>query len=96
MKKNLKVLKLDEVLQRSLWDVDEKPHIVINFEKCSSCSKKLCTLLCPAGCFTVIDNKVIYSYEGCLECGTCRTVCPLDAVEWKYPRSGKGIYYRFT
>jgi ferredoxin like protein len=38
---------------------------------------------------------VIFSYEGCLECGTCRMVCSFHAVNWSYPKQGNGVLYRF-
>ena len=42
------------------------------------------------------DGRVLFSYEGCVECGTCRIVCnEFDNVEWTYPRGGYGIQYRF-
>ena len=93
---SMKRLRIEELLQRNVWDVGKKPHIEINIDACESCESKLCVKLCPAGCYTVVDGKVLFSYEGCLECGTCRTVCPQGAVKWSYPRSGKGVYYRFT
>ena len=36
------------------------------------------------------------STEACVECGTCRVVCPHGSIEWNYPRSGMGIWYRFS
>ncbi|WP_243675885.1 4Fe-4S dicluster domain-containing protein [Vulcanisaeta distributa] len=34
--------------------------------------------------------------RGCLECGTCRVVCPENNIEWNYPpKSGFGVQYRF-
>ena len=91
----LKKLKVDEALNANVWDVDEEPHIKVDFEKCVKCDTKPCVRLCPAGCFTLLDNKVMFSYEGCVECGTCRVVCPKDAVDWNYPLSGRGVQYRF-
>jgi ferredoxin like protein len=38
---------------------------------------------------------LIFSYEGCLECGTCKMVCSLQAVNWSYPKQGNGVLYRF-
>lgn len=92
----LKPLKLEELLQRGLWDVDEDPHIIVDYEKCTECPTKPCVYLCPAGCYTMVDNRILFSYEGCVECGTCRVICPMDAIRWEYPKSGKGVYYRFT
>ncbi len=89
-------LRLEELLQRNVYDVDHRPHIVVDTSKCSRCDAKPCVRLCPAGCYTVVDGRLVFSYEGCLECGTCRVVCPLGAVKWDYPLSGRGVYYRFS
>ncbi len=90
-----KVRRIEDILQSNVWDVDYEPHIKITKpEACVKCWKP-CTILCPAQCYTTIGDKVIVSYEGCLECGTCRVICPYNAIEWKYPVSGRGIYYRY-
>ena len=94
--KESKPLKIDDLLQRNVYDVDHRPHIVVDTSKCSKCETKPCVLLCPAGCYTLVDNKLVFSYEGCLECGTCRIVCPHDAIKWDYPLSGRGVQYRFS
>ncbi|MEM3395263.1 MAG: 4Fe-4S binding protein, partial [Nitrososphaerota archaeon] len=54
-----------------------------------------CTYLCPAKCYIPTENGILFSYEGCLECGTCRIVCPHEAINWDYPLSGRGVQYRF-
>jgi len=95
--KSERALSIDELLQRNVYDVDDEPHIIVDTEKCLKCRVKPCTLLCPAGCYTLSpDGEILFSYEGCVECGTCRSICPMDAITWNYPRSGRGIYYRFT
>jgi ferredoxin like protein len=38
---------------------------------------------------------VTFSYEGCLECGSCRISCPQGAIHWVYPRGGFGICYQY-
>ena len=90
-----KPLKLEDILNSNIWDVDYEPHIKVDPEKCLKCDPKPCIYLCPAGCYTLLEGKVLFSYEGCLECGTCRVVCPEGAVDWNYPVSGRGIHYRF-
>ena len=89
-------MKLEDILQSDVWNVDEEPHIVIDYTKCEKCEAKPCVYLCPAGCYTLVGNKVVFSYEWCVECGTCRVICPMDAIKWDYPKSGHGIIYRFT
>lgn len=90
-----KIMKISDILTNNIWDVDYEPHIKVDYEKCKKCNLKACTRLCPASCYTVVGDVLLFSYEGCLECGTCRVICPEGAVKWEYPVSGRGIYYRF-
>jgi ferredoxin like protein len=59
--------------------------------------RQQCINCCPANCYVPADDRrVIFSYEGCVECGTCRIVChEFRNIEWTYPRGGFGIQYRF-
>jgi ferredoxin like protein len=88
--------KIEDRLALLIYHIDKDPHIVVNKDICKNCGGRPC-LICPAECyqFNAEDNKLIYNHEGCLECGTCRIVCPLDAVEWSYPKKGSGVTYRF-
>ncbi|MFP3143724.1 MAG: ferredoxin family protein [Caldisphaera sp.] len=95
-KKEEKPMKLEDILQSDIWNVDEDPHIIVDYNKCGSCKTKPCVYLCPAGCYVLSENGIIFSYLGCVECGTCRVICPMEAITWNYPKSGKGIFYRFT
>ena len=92
----VKPLKIEELLQRDVYDVDLEPHIIVDSEKCMQCPTKPCLTTCPASCYVLAGDKVVFSYEGCVECGTCRVVCPMGAIKWNYPKSGRGIMYRFT
>jgi ferredoxin like protein len=38
---------------------------------------------------------VIFSFEGCLECGSCRMICDRGAIDWTLPRGGFGVCYEF-
>jgi len=87
--------RIEDALNADVWDVDEKPHILVDTVKCASCKTRPCLALCPASTFALLEEKVIHSYEGCLECGTCRIICPMAAITWSYPLSGKGVQYRF-
>lgn len=91
-----KHFRLEDILNNNVWDVDQEPHIRLYSERCVDCPTKACLRLCPAECFTLLEGRVLFSYEGCLECGTCRVVCPKEAIEWNYPVSGRGIHYRFS
>ena len=86
--------KLDDKLATVKFNIDKNPHITIRLEACAACAKKPC-LICPAECYTLDDNRLVFSHEGCLECGTCRAVCPFGAVEWSYPENGRGVAFLF-
>ena len=86
---------LEDALNMNVWDVDGSPHISVNSEKCSNCKSRPCIFLCPANAFTLLGERVLYGYEGCIECGTCRVLCPEKAITWNYPLSGRGVQYRF-
>ncbi len=89
---------VEDRLRVNAIDVDWKAHISIkNPDLCRECRTKPCTLLCPARCYVMFaDGSIAFSYDGCLECGTCRLICPYDNIAWDYPKSGGGVYYRFT
>ncbi len=96
MKMEKKFIDIEDKLGWDKYKVDETAHLKIkDAAVCTSkCVLKQCTYSCPAKCYTEEGDKVILSYEGCLECGTCRVVCyEFDNVEWTYPRGGYGICY---
>jgi ferredoxin like protein len=76
---------------------DDEAHIKLNKECCRSCRNKPCMYACPAGLYTLKDEEIQFDYAGCLECGTCRVVCPQSgvALTWAYPRGGFGIQFRY-
>ncbi|MEB3780320.1 MAG: 4Fe-4S dicluster domain-containing protein [Desulfurococcales archaeon] len=90
-------LKIEDLLQRNIYDVDEDPHIEIpRGSEQEGLPKEALVYLCPAGCYTRIGDEILFSYEGCVECGLCRIISPPDKIRWEYPKSGRGIQYRFT
>lgn len=91
----MKIKKIEDKLAVNKFDVDEQVHIRIDEDKCKPCSEWDCVYACPAGCFTQKEDHITFSYEGCLECGSCRIVCDKDAIEWTLPRAGFGICYQF-
>jgi len=76
---------------------DDRAHIEVNKEVCRSCQGKPCTYACPAGLYNVKEGEISFDYAGCLECGTCRVICPrsAEALKWSYPRGGFGVQFRF-
>lgn len=88
-------MNLEDKLFLDRYVVDKDPHLKIKDpSKCTMCEKKACLYTCPAQVYKLEEGKVSVSYEGCLECGTCRIICS-ENLEWKYPRGGFGIAYKF-
>ncbi|MEI8218829.1 MAG: hypothetical protein WCG51_07270, partial [Elusimicrobiota bacterium] len=87
---------IDDKLFLDRYVVDDTPHIkIIDKEVCKKCEKKQCVYTCPAQCYKLEDGALSFSYEGCLECGTCRIICNIDHnIDWNYPRGGFGISYK--
>lgn len=63
--------------------------------KCPACDKP-CAIVCPAHTYTWSDGqaKMVINFENCLECGSCRAICPYSAIDWKNPLGGFGVCYR--
>jgi len=87
----------DELLGLDKFAVDEdNPHVVIDKEKCIKCTEKPCLVVCPAKLYKLgQDGQIQFDYAGCLECGTCRVMCPHKALDWKYPQGTFGVSFRF-
>ena len=82
------------------FNPDELSHLrIINREVCRQrCPQKFCTHSCPAQVYRwdAHEELISISFEGCLECGTCRSGgCPFSNIEMNYPRGGFGVQYRF-
>lgn len=79
------------------FHVDKVAHISVKKELCGECSRRPCLSVCPAGNYTWEESGdfLVFNYEGCLECGTCRFICPLDAIDWNYPHGGFGVSYHW-
>jgi len=72
-------------------------HIKVDADKCNGCAK--CYRICPTGSYEMVDGKADWSIFGmsyCGECGACRYVCPVDAIEWKYPEGGTGMIHKWS
>ncbi|WP_196611061.1 ferredoxin family protein [Pectinatus brassicae] len=94
---SIKKLSTDELLGINKFFVDEdNPHIVIDKDKCSDCKEKACLYVCPAGLYTIKNDNITFDYAGCLECGTCRTVCTAEGItKWAYPKGTFGVEFRY-
>ena len=87
--------RLDEKLATLAFKTDPEPHIVIEEEKCPACEGRPCIVVCPANLYLWEVDRVVHTCEGCLECGSCRVICPQGAITWHYPRGGYGVRYRW-
>ncbi len=77
---------------------EEHSHLrIIDQGVCSRCKDKPCRNACPAEVYKLSEEngEIQVDYLGCLECGTCRIVCPYSNIEWTYPRGGCGVQYKF-
>lgn len=90
-------MKVEEKLFLVRYKVDEDSHIRIRDQDIcrERCDDKPCILVCPARVYEWIRGRMAIGYEGCLEDGSCRIVCPFDNIEWRNPRGGFGVAYKF-
>lgn len=90
-------MKIEDKLFINSFKVNNaKPHLKItNKEICRKCAVKPCLFVCPVKNYERAEGIVELSWEGCLECGSCRVACKKGAIEWNHPQGGYGIKYRF-
>lgn len=95
--KPLETKTLAEKLYLVSFKVDSKSHLIVDASACKDCASRACLLICPTEVYRWNPDAatVIVSYEGCLECGTCRLACDEGALEWKNPAGGFGVCYRY-
>ncbi len=89
---------IDDHLMTLKYYVDEdEAHLrIVSPEACVRCEKKACLYFCPAGAYQELDSgEVNIAYQSCMECGSCRLLCPHHNVSWEYPRGGFGVAYKF-
>ena len=92
----MKKTSLDDKLGIDRFHVDERnPHISVNTDFDGEYHIRLLVTACPAGLYRYEDGKIVFSHEGCLECGTCRVLSKGQVVKrWSYPAGGKGVEFR--
>lgn len=88
-------MKLEEKLGLLRYNIDKEPHILVKLEKCEKCQTKPCIAGCPAGCFKIEMKKLVFNYEDCIECGTCKILCPRYIIDWNYPRGTFGVSFTY-
>jgi len=91
----MREISLEDKLFLDDFKVDKKAHLKIDTSLCRKCRDKPCLFVCPVGNYQRENGVVSLSWEGCLECGTCRLACPYGAIDWNYPQGGFGVKYRY-
>ena len=86
----------EERLARVRYRVDSEAHIVVDPAVCAGCPHRACVKVCPAGCYSIEEQRLEFAYDGCLECGACRMACDRHAIQWGYPRGGYGVTFRYS
>lgn len=89
---------IDDILMSLKYFTDEHElHLeIIDPKVCQQCVDKPCIDFCPVGAYRPQDGGTVQiAVQSCIECGTCRILCPYFNVSWKYPRGGFGVDYKF-
>jgi ferredoxin like protein len=86
---------IEDKLSKVRYRIDTKPHIKVNTELCETCTENFCLYVCPVQNYVFIDGKMIFSWQGCMECGACRIACPRQAIDWNFPRGSFGVCLRY-
>ncbi|MCD8024284.1 MAG: 4Fe-4S dicluster domain-containing protein [Candidatus Gastranaerophilales bacterium] len=96
-KNNDLIVNIDEKLATLRFICDNKSHIKLDIELCKKCKTKECAYFCPADVYNFENGNEIptVDFENCLECGTCRICCPMNSLDWNYPKGGRGVRFRF-
>ena len=93
--KSIQKLAVEDKLFLNRFNVSTQPHLKLkDTDKCRECKAKPCVFICPAKNYKKVDGIVELSWEGCLECGSCRIVCKYGVIDWNYQQGGFGINYR--
>lgn len=88
--------KLEDKLFLLKFKPDEHSHIeILSNEVCLRCPDKPCTLTCPADVYHWEGDRIVVSYENCIECGACRMICPYNNISCVMPRGGFGVQYKY-
>lgn len=98
MDENIKKNSIEDKLSTIKYNCDCESHLIADNEKCRLCENRVCTCICPANVYTYDENKNVLNveYENCLECGACRIICPMDAIDWNYPKGKYGVNYKHS
>jgi len=61
-------------------------------DSCIGCG--ICSKVCPAGCFSVKEGKIVQDSSGCQMCMACIHACPQNAIQLNMPEPNPGAHYR--
>ncbi len=93
----MKKMSIPERLAGNRYNTDEEEsHILVNqaLARSTGTGRRIIAV-CPAHVYSEeADGTISVEYAACLECGTCLAVASPGALEWHYPRGGRGIAYR--
>lgn len=93
----MKKMSLEDKLFLSHYKHHKVAHIrIIDETVCNDkCQTKICTVVCPVKSYEKNSNgNIMFNYENCMECGSCRIICPENNLEWSYPVFGCGVSFR--
>lgn len=90
-------MKIEDKLYLNRYHSDKYSHLkIVDVLACLKCDLKPCTYICPAKVYewNEEEKRILTSYEGCLECGSCRYACTFSVIDWRNPRGGFGVQYK--
>lgn len=70
--------------------------LILTIVGCIFVCRFFCKIMCPLGAIYGLLNKISFyrvhvAQTGCVDCGTCRQVCPMDVDPVKHPDSAECI-----
>lgn len=77
---------------RSKMPTDIFQHLYTVNDDCIQCG--ICTNVCPAGCISLKNDKVIYDMKNCQTCMACIHNCPKKAIQLSIPEKNPMARYR--
>ena len=88
---------IDDKLFTVKYKSDDISHLNPDQEGCQKCKDRACTYVCPANVYEWDEKqqKLLVGFENCLECGACKIACTDHKLDWKYPKSGCGVTFKY-